>query len=131
MEYLFIYGTLLDEFKTNESKYLENNSSIYDNGYFNGKLFNIKDYPGAILSNDINDKVFGKILKLNNNPYLFDVLDIYENINNLEYIREKIKVYSSTNEEINAWCYLYNFSIDNLEQIKNGNYIEYIKQLNK
>jgi gamma-glutamylcyclotransferase (GGCT)/AIG2-like uncharacterized protein YtfP len=47
MEYLFVYGTLLKDINNKMSVYLNENADFYSNGYFIGKLYNIRKYPGV------------------------------------------------------------------------------------
>ncbi|MFG6687346.1 gamma-glutamylcyclotransferase [Mariniflexile sp. HNIBRBA6329] len=128
-EYLFVYGTLLKDFESDMSKFLERNSEFVGAGYFIGKLFEISWYPGAVLSNDPDDKVYGHIFKIQNPQKTFQVLDDYEGIGDTgeyanEYTRTLIDAYSNENKSIKIWVYIYNNSTENLKQITSGNYFE-------
>lgn len=130
MEYLFIYGTLLKDINSKMSLYLNKNADFYSKGYFHGKLYNIEKYPGAIVSDDYKDKVYGNIFKLKNID-IFKILDEYEGIGDNfshpnEYVRNKIKVHSN-NEEIESWIYLYNKPIDYFSIIESGDYLSFLR----
>jgi gamma-glutamylcyclotransferase (GGCT)/AIG2-like uncharacterized protein YtfP len=79
-DYLFVYGTLLKDFDSHMSKFLERNSDFIGAGYFYGKLFEVSWYPAAILSNISSEKVFGHIFKIHENEKIFKILDDYEGI---------------------------------------------------
>ena len=55
-KYLFIYGTLLNG--DNEfGVYLRKHSRPYAPGYFNGHLYDLGEYPGAVYIPDSPQKV--------------------------------------------------------------------------
>jgi gamma-glutamylcyclotransferase (GGCT)/AIG2-like uncharacterized protein YtfP len=127
--YLFVYGTLLKDFESYMSKFLEKNSEFIGTGYFNGKLFEISWYPGAVLSSVPTDKVFGHIFKILNKEKTIQILDEYEGIVDTaehlnEYKRELIEAYLDSNETIKTWVYVYNNSTENLKVIASGNYLK-------
>jgi gamma-glutamylcyclotransferase (GGCT)/AIG2-like uncharacterized protein YtfP len=127
-DYLFVYGTLLKDFESYMSKFLEKNSEFIGTGYFNGKLFEISWYPGAVLSSVPTDKVFGHIFKILNKEKTFQILDNYEGMRDTsehsnEYKRELIDSYFDSNEPIKTWVYVYIRSIENLKLISSGNYL--------
>src|ERR1700749_172942 len=73
---LFIYGTLLNG--DNEyAVYLENNSRFYAEGRIKGKLYDVGEYPGAVLL-ESEDYIYGTILQLNDPEKVLSVLDDYE-----------------------------------------------------
>jgi gamma-glutamylcyclotransferase (GGCT)/AIG2-like uncharacterized protein YtfP len=74
---LFIYGSLLNT--SNEfAAYLNKHSTVYSTGKFNGKLYDIGEYPGAIASAWDIDWVSGTILLLNHPKTTLEVIDDYE-----------------------------------------------------
>lgn len=128
-EYLFVYGTLLKDFVSDMSKFLEQHSEFVGSGYFNGNLYEISWYPGAVLSDNPNDKVYGHIFKILNAEKTFKVLDDYEGIGDTgehanEYNRTLIDAYLDSNQPVKTWVYIYNNSTENLKQITSGNYFE-------
>jgi gamma-glutamylcyclotransferase (GGCT)/AIG2-like uncharacterized protein YtfP len=127
-DYLFVYGTLLKDFESYMSKFLEKNSIFIGTGYFNGKLYEISWYPGAVLSSVPTDKVFGHIFKILNKEKTIQILDEYEGIVETaehlnEYKRELIEAYLDSNETLKTWVYIYNNSTENLKVIASGNYL--------
>ncbi|MFI0429514.1 gamma-glutamylcyclotransferase [Mariniflexile sp. HMF6888] len=128
-EYLFVYGTLLKDFESDMSKFLEQHSEFVGSGYFNGNLYEILWYPGAVLSDNPNDKVYGHIFKILNAEKTFKVLDDYEGIGDTdehgnEYKRILIDAYLDSSQPVKTWVYIYNNSTENLKQITSGNYFD-------
>jgi len=126
-EYLFIYGTLQKNVGNSRFHLFAGYCSYFSKAYLQGKLFHVADYPGAIESNEIDDKVYGELYKVNESKPLLTQLDIYEECSaNFpqphEYVRKKILVFLPDGNTVLAWVYLYNRDIQNLERIISGDY---------
>ena len=118
MEYLFLYGTLLDA-HNQVAQFLKSNADFYAEGYFHGKLFDLGDYPGAIESNNSEDKVFGSTFKVRNPDAVFVALDEYEETGDKfpspnEFIRTKIDVFDHKGKIIRSYVYLYMWPVEHL-----------------
>lgn len=127
-EYLFVYGTLLKDFDSYMSKFLDRNSEFIGPGFFNGKLYEISWYPGAILSDNHSEKIYGHIFKIHDENKTFKILDDYEGIGDTaehpnEYHRLLINAYLDSNKTISTWVYVYNRPVTDLKLIKSGNYL--------
>lgn len=127
-DYLFVYGTLLKDFDSYMSKFLERNSDFIGAGYFYGQLFEVSWYPAAILSSDSAEKVYGHVFKISENEKTFKVLDDYEGIGDNseypnEYKRELIDAYLNSGEILKAWVYTYNQPTNHLKRIVSGDYL--------
>ncbi|MEN3322267.1 gamma-glutamylcyclotransferase family protein [Mariniflexile soesokkakense] len=127
-EYLLVYGTLLKDFDSYMSKFLEQNSEFVGSGYFQGNLYEISWYPGAVLSNHPDDKVYGHIFKIKNPKKTFQVLDDYEGIgddleHSNEYTRTLIDAYLNESEHIKTYVYIYNLPTAHLKHISSGKYV--------
>jgi gamma-glutamylcyclotransferase (GGCT)/AIG2-like uncharacterized protein YtfP len=124
---LFIYGTLLNE--DNEyAFYLKNNSRLYSPGKLKGKLYDIGEYPGATLSAESDEYVYGSILQLNNLTKVLPVIDDYEGYGDdqpqpNEFIRVSLEVETGAGP-IACWVYLYNLPVTGLTPIESGRYIK-------
>jgi gamma-glutamylcyclotransferase (GGCT)/AIG2-like uncharacterized protein YtfP len=129
-EFLFVYGSLLDA--DNEfGLYLNNNSTLITTGAFRGRLFDIGEYPGAIIDNENGYSIYGSICKLNSREAI-TVLDDYEGYGEDQeqpnlFIRELLMVETSEGI-VNCWVYLFNLSVDCLIEITTGDYKTYLKQ---
>ncbi len=127
-DYLFVYGTLLKDFDSYMSKFLDKNSDFIEAGYFNGKLYEVAWYPAAILCSDSVDKVYGHVFKIRENEKTFKILDNYEGIGDNseypnEYKRELIDAYLNSGEIIKTWVYTYNLPTSHLKRIVSGDYL--------
>ena len=126
--YLFVYGTLLDE--SNEfAIYLKGNCSFYNKGRFQGKLYDLGEYPGAIADRNNRCYVYGSIIELKNTAEALKYLDDYEGFGEEQeqpnlFIRTIISVETESGK-IDCWAYLYNLSVDGFEVIESGDYTGY------
>ncbi|MCL4427796.1 MAG: gamma-glutamylcyclotransferase [Deltaproteobacteria bacterium] len=126
-EYLFVYGTLKSDMNNDMYHLLAKNARFIDDAVWNGKLYMVEDYPGAVPSDNQLDKVYGELYLLNNPEKILPALDEYEECSDkfLEptlFKRIKGDVKTIGGEIIKTWIYIYNLPVDNLKQIKSGNF---------
>ncbi len=127
-DYLFVYGTLRKE-KGNALHRIIAEHSVYCGGaVMQGKLFEIGGYPGAVESDNPNDKVLGELYRLLDSDTVLRQLDEYEECSDHfvlphEYLRKKINVEVSGGKHILAWVYIYNHDIADREIITSGDYL--------
>lgn len=129
LAHLFVYGTLLKDIDNAMSRFLASHSVFVSKGYFNGKLFLIDWFPGAILTDDNSDRVYGSIFKINNPDLVFNVLDDYEGLGENDpkphlFKKEVITVTLKNNTKMKSWVYLYNHSTANLKRISSGDFMK-------
>jgi gamma-glutamylcyclotransferase (GGCT)/AIG2-like uncharacterized protein YtfP len=129
--YLFVYGTLLDE--SNEfGIYLKENCGYYSKGKFRGRLYDLVEYPGAILDKNGSNYVRGSILELKNVTEVLIQLDDYEGFGEDQeqpnlFIREMVEV-DTDDGFLSCWVYLYNLPVEGCTWIDSGDYKEYKKR---
>lgn len=128
-DYLFVYGTLLKDFDSYMAKFLDRNSEFVGKGHFHGRLYEVSWYPGAVLSNNPSEKVFGHVFKILNSEKTFKILDDYEGIGETstypnEYKRELITTYLDGGNTLRAWVYVYNHLTEHLKHIISGDYLK-------
>ncbi|MBJ6368760.1 gamma-glutamylcyclotransferase family protein [Snuella sedimenti] len=126
--YLFVYGTLLKGFNNEMSHFLAEHSQFVEKGFFNGELYEVAGYPGAILSEKPTDKVYGSVYKVLDADLVFKALDTYEGIDvnapELDlYKRLKVKAYMDSGLSLQTWVYIYNRPITSLQKISSGSYL--------
>ena len=130
--YLFVYGTLLDE--SNEfAIYLKQNCSYYSKGRFRSRLYDLGEYPGAIADENYPGYIYGSIFELKNTAETLKYLDDYESFGEDQeqpnlFIREMAEV-ETDSRRINCWVYLYNLPVEGVRVIESGNYAEYRKNV--
>jgi gamma-glutamylcyclotransferase (GGCT)/AIG2-like uncharacterized protein YtfP len=128
--YLFVYGTLQDE-QNEFAIYLKQNCSFYGKGRFKGKLYDLGEYPGAILDEKGDNYVYGSILNVKNISEVLIRLDEYEGFGEEEdrpnlFIREIVSI-ETNNGKVVCLVYLYNLSVDGFKTIDSGDYAVYKK----
>ncbi|MFA6247900.1 MAG: gamma-glutamylcyclotransferase family protein [Mucilaginibacter sp.] len=131
IDFLFIYGTLLQPGNP-FANYLSRNCTYLSPGKLKGLLYDIGEYPGAIVTDNTDGYIYGSIFKLHHTEENLRVIDDYEgygpeqDLPNL-YIRSVAPIETDSGA-VDAWIYLYNLPTNGLPQIASGNYAEYIKQ---
>lgn len=124
---LFVYGTLLDE-DNKYGIYLRDNSTFFSSGKLEGILYDIGEYPGAVLSPDSNDFIYGIILEIDDPAAVLALIDIYEGFGEDQpQPNEFIRVLTQAETDrgrVDCWIYLYNLSINGLMPIETGKYIK-------
>lgn len=133
-QYLFVYGTLRKDRQHPMFTLLAQHAEYYSNAWFNGKLFMLADYPCAIPSDYPEERVLGELYQLIHPDLLLDKLDAYEECGEQspepkEYVREKRLVHSANGNVIEAWIYIYNCPVDDLDQIQSGDFVAYMTNL--
>jgi gamma-glutamylcyclotransferase (GGCT)/AIG2-like uncharacterized protein YtfP len=130
---LFVYGTLLqpgNEF----ADYLNQQCTYITSGKIKGILYDLGEYPGLVITGDVEQYIYGSIFKLHHPEENLKMIDNYEGFGpeqeqpNL-FVRV-IKPIETNNDIIQAWVYLYNLPVAGLPQIISGSYSEYISKKN-
>lgn len=126
MEFLFVYGTLMQRVSNKMSAFLKLHSTFSSDGYFHGKLYDLGEYPGAIISTNREEKVFGQVFELHQTEEVFPVLDAYEGVEEGLYLRRKVEVTTVAGQIIHAWVYVYNQPVELHKFIESGDYMKYL-----
>jgi len=124
---LFVYGTLLDE-DNKYGIYLRDNSKFFSSGKLTGILYDIGEYPGAVLYPEGNDLIYGIILEIDDPSAVLALIDLYEGFGDDQpQPNEFIRVLTEAETDrgrIDCWIYVYNLSVYGLIPIENGRYIK-------
>ena len=120
IDLLFVYGTLRDE-KNNYGAFLHQNSVLFGNAKLRASLFDLGDYPGAVINSDGPDEVQGILLKMNDPEKVMGVLDIYEGFGvdqpqPNEFVRILTEV-ETIQGPVSCWVYVYNLSVAHLRPL--------------
>lgn len=98
-------------------------SNYIGKGHFNGKLFQVEWYPGALYEPGAPTLVHGEIYQLNSLEILQE-LDEYEDVLEDEaaslYVRKMVPVRNAEEVTIDCWVYLYNKPVADLPVIEDG-----------
>jgi gamma-glutamylcyclotransferase (GGCT)/AIG2-like uncharacterized protein YtfP len=132
-EYLFVYGTLRQEAKNEKAYLLTKHARFMGNARFQGKLFDLGDYPGAIPSDDPQAVVYGEVYALEPSMRntVLTILDEYEGCGPnaevpSEFRRERTIVTLDDGKKVVAWVYLYNLT-EVGAPIPSGDYVQHLK----
>lgn len=128
--FLFVYGTLRRDPDSEMHHFLARHADFVGEATYQGKLYKIGDYPGAVPSEDRSDLVLGEVYRLRDCDLLLGRLDRYEGCGPgfpapTEYIRKIQPVRLHCDETIPAWVYLYNRPTDNLERVESGDFFNF------
>ncbi|MDH5445309.1 MAG: gamma-glutamylcyclotransferase [Gammaproteobacteria bacterium] len=129
-EFLFIYGTLLSGYGHPMHEILGRYADLSGIGFINGKLYELGDYPGLVLSNNTSKVVWGEIYIIRENEELFRYLDEYEGCASHqpqphEYRRDLVTIHDSPEHSLLAWTYLYKHAVTDLSLIPGGDYLSH------
>jgi gamma-glutamylcyclotransferase (GGCT)/AIG2-like uncharacterized protein YtfP len=123
---LFIYGTLLNH--NNEfAVYLKDHSHFFANGKVRGTLYDIGEYPGAVLD-DGDGYIYGVILQIDDPEVVFLEIDDYEGYGDEqpepnEFIRV-LRDVETASDIVSCYIYVYNLPVDGLPTIEDGRYMK-------
>ena len=122
---LFVYGTLLSGAGHSMHRVLVRHAELVGEGFFNGRLYRVGHYPGAIPSSGPDDRVFGEVYRLREAADLLLRLDEYEGcrptaVAPTEYVRTTARITLTNETVVRAWIYVYNKPIHGLERIRSG-----------
>jgi gamma-glutamylcyclotransferase (GGCT)/AIG2-like uncharacterized protein YtfP len=112
MEYLFLYGSLLVDGVPDEVAGAVRSLRRIAPAYVRGRLYDLGDYPGAILAPSSKTLIHGEIFEIPATDVL-KVLDDYEEFHpaNKEdslFIRTKAKAKLPKGQQVDCWMYVYN-----------------------
>jgi len=136
-QYLFVYGSLRKRLGHPRHKVLDRYAELLGNARFRGKLYMVKNYPGAVKTDNPEARVVGELYRLHHPEKVFSELDPYEGYeperrNNSLFIRSREVVTLDRNgEKVKAWIYLYNRPAGHLTSIRSGNYLEWAENARK
>ncbi|MBN2685423.1 MAG: gamma-glutamylcyclotransferase [Pontiellaceae bacterium] len=118
-ELLFVYGTLRRDAPNSMNHLLGDQADFVSEGTYQGKLYQIADYPGVVPSPNPDDQVQGELYSIRDPEQLLTKLDEYEECGAAfqeptEYIRRRASITLPDATPCTVWIYLYNRPIENL-----------------
>jgi gamma-glutamylcyclotransferase (GGCT)/AIG2-like uncharacterized protein YtfP len=125
---IFVYGTLRQALQHPMHSLLAKHGVFVSNGWMRGKLYDCHHYPGAVLSENAQDRVYGEVYFLSDSRRLLNRLDDYEECGLQspyphEYHREVVAVSLNGQNTVQAWSYVYSLPVSGLQPIENGDYV--------
>jgi gamma-glutamylcyclotransferase (GGCT)/AIG2-like uncharacterized protein YtfP len=127
-QYLFVYGTLRANADTEEARFLASHAQSVSGGRVQGRLYRIAHYPGMVLSAEADDWVLGEVFEVLA-PEIFVELDKYEGCGPddpqpHEYRRGPVPVWLDGDTCIEAFTYLYEWSVEGCARIWSGDFLK-------
>lgn len=128
-QFLFVYGTLLQP-GNQFADYLTQHCRFVNDGKVKGRLYDIGEYPGAVIDDNEERSIYGCIFIMDEPELILKVIDDYEGIGELyeypqEYVRQQVDVFTDDGD-IKCWIYVYNLSVNDFLHIIGGDYMQYL-----
>lgn len=128
-EYIFVYGLLRKGFSSPAREVLDDYTEFIGEATFQGKLYKIEWYPGVVPSENEENVVHGEVYKIIEREEVLSRLDHYEGCSPSDpkphtFVRKQMQV-NLKDEEITAWIYLFDLPVDDMVQIRSGDYLKY------
>ena len=118
--YLFVYGSLRSDMNHPMHQVLLRYAEPVGTGTFQGKLYDLGSYPGAIISKRKSDLIRGEVYRLKDPLAVFKILDRYEGKN---FRREIVAISVDRTGFVRCWVYLYTGTVSGHKIIASGNYV--------
>ena|ERR1700754_225703 len=126
--HLFVYGTLLNS-GNSYGAYLQQHCTFLQPGKFKGKLYDMGEYPGAIIQENGDQYVHGSIYLMDEPKKILSFIDEYEGFGSDQdqpnlFIRI-LKEIETVTKPMDCWVYVYNLPVvGQLTEIKSGRYLK-------
>ena len=126
-DFVFFYGTLLPQNVPAAMRGVVDRLHWLGEGSVRGMLFDFGNYPGAVLDDSCEQRVYGAVFELPKGPRILDELDRYEGYDAASpssclFVRRRQPVALSAGGVIDCWVYEYNGNPANARMIESGRY---------
>jgi gamma-glutamylcyclotransferase (GGCT)/AIG2-like uncharacterized protein YtfP len=123
LDLIFVYGTLQQQGAAHHL--LVGQATFMGAAWLQGRLYEVDDYPGAVLSDSSRDRIQGELYRMHRPDILLAQLDHYEEVGPQfpqphEYRRMQVSVSDARQKPHAAWTYIYTRSTVNLTRITSG-----------
>ena len=111
--YLFAYGTLLPGHAPSEIATSVNRLRSIGRGRIHGRLYDLGEFPGAIVDATADTAVSGEIFELPEDPAVLRSLDEYEGYDPADpeaslFVRKECVIELPDGRDLDCWVYVYN-----------------------
>lgn len=126
-EYLFLYGTLLADRAPDEVVGALKSLRRIGPAQVRGRLYDLGEFPGAILAPTSKTLIQGEIFELPTTPAILKALDDYEEFDPADkedslFIRTKAKATLLDGPQVDCWMYIYNHDPGSAPLLADGTY---------
>ncbi len=121
MQYLFVYGLLRSDVGGPRQARLAQTARLIGQATWQGRLYRVAEFPGAVASDDEGEQVVGELYELGAGAEaLLAELDAYEEVPE-DYVRVRSAV-ACAGRGFEAWVYVWNRPTDGLGRIESGDF---------
>lgn len=126
-DYLFVYGTLSPELAPAEVAEAVRRLRPVGAANANGRLYDLGDYPGALLDASSERKIRGRVFKLPADDAILKSLDSYEGYEPGDpkgslFVRKRATVTLDDGRKLRCWIYVYNRDPADAPLVADGDY---------
>ena len=130
-DYIMIYGTLMKGYEGYEELSLDDYLTKIDECTVSGVLYDLEDYPGLILKNELGSEASDSVTSIKGEVYRVDNENIFGKMDEFErydpngdslYVREMIRL---DDPPLDAWVYVYNRDVEDATVIESGDWRSY------
>lgn len=129
-KYLFVCGTLRPGLAPDEVAGLMGRMLRIGAASVPGRLYDLGDYPGAVLDPNCDAKIIGEVFQLPDDGAVIAALDAYEGIDPQDtgdsmFLRREAEITLEGGAKLQCWIYVYNRRVDSATLIASGDYLVY------
>ncbi|SRR6266404_2831570 len=126
-DYIFLYGTLLPREVSGKSSEIISRLRKVGPATVRGRLYDLGEYPGAILDHSANAVIKGELFELPDVNKPLKALDEYEEFNGADidnslFVRVRTDAELPDGRRLNTWIYVYNREPGSAQLIRSGVY---------
>jgi len=123
--HLFFYGTLIPQFAPPHLRETLAGCKLVGEAWMRGTLYNLGNFPGAVLDDASPDKIFGRVYSAPDDDQLLAALDLYEGYDpaspaTSQYLRQRREAVLAGGEKLACWVYHYNGNIAGVPFVPGG-----------
>lgn len=126
-EYLFAYGTLQPGHAPADVAHIVSRFKLIGEGFVRGALYDLGDYPGAVLDAASHQTIAGTVFELPADPQLLREIDAYEEYDPAApdaslFLRVMHPVALATGGSLHCWVYIWNGDPANASIVPGGRF---------
>lgn len=127
-QHIFVYGSLREALRHPLRRILRIGGEHLGEARFQGILYDVDWYPGAVPSDHPGDSVVGDLYRLVSPATVLEHLDVYERCTPSDpqptlFRRGRFEVCRADGLRCVAWIYIYNRSVAGLCRIRSGDFL--------
>ena len=124
-QFLFVYGTLRQGCAPHEIAHAAEKLKLVGEASVSGALYELGDYPGAVLSDDPDRKIHGLLFELPQDETVLRALDDYEEFSPelphaSQFVRVLCEAHLPDGNVVPCWIYRYARPVASERRIEDG-----------